>query len=275
MDATLHILRRSLITEDDFAREPTADIIDVMNKRQYFLFYLGCVLFIGAFEGPSASNINPARAQKSTKQTEAIALIHDRFLAQYITGDCTDAGQYLVSQTSDGSWPDIDYADRSLNWVPQKHLDRLKQMAIAYNNGKSPFIASILMRDAIARGLVFWYRKKPAADDWWHNEIGQQLVLEPILILMDGAVPGDVVQNGTTYLHDPVELSSYKVTGQNLIWCAGEQFVRGVLRRSEEDINQAVHAMESVDTLTADAEGIQYDHSFHQHGRQLYNGGTD
>jgi chondroitin AC lyase len=34
-----------------------------------------------------------------------------------------------------------------------------------------------------------------------------------------------------------------------------------------------VHVMESVDAVTAEAEGIQYDHSFHQHGPQLYVGG--
>jgi hypothetical protein len=37
-------------------------------------------------------------------------------------------------------WPDINYADRSMVplWDPQRHLDRLAQMVIAYENHKSP-----------------------------------------------------------------------------------------------------------------------------------------
>jgi chondroitin AC lyase len=128
------------------------------------------------------------------------------------------------------------------------------------------------MLDAIARGLEFWYQKRPTASNWWNNEIGQQLSLEQILILMDGDLLPHVVQTGISYLRDPIQLATYKFTGQNLVWCAGEQFVRGVLLRSAEDISNAVRFMEGVDVVTADGEGIQYDHSFHQHGPQLYNG---
>jgi hypothetical protein len=208
-----------------------------------------------------------------------IATIRNRLVAHYVAGTFSGAGRYLASQSADGSWTDVNYADRSLKtaapsgWDPQKHLDRLKEMAVGYSNAKSPHLHSIKMRDGILRGLAFWYNRKPAADNWWSNEIGQQLTLEPILILMADDLPPKLLQVGTTYLHDPVELASYKFTGQNLVWCATEQFIRGILRRSADDIASAVHVMESVDAVTAEAEGIQYDHSFHQHGPQLYVGG--
>jgi hypothetical protein len=107
-------------------------------------------------------------------------------------------------------------------------------MAESYTNANSPDLHSTKMRDGILRGLAFWYNRKPAADNWWSNEIGQQLTLEPILMADD--LPPKLLQVGTTYLHDPVELASYKFTGQNVVWCATEQFIRGILRRSADDI---------------------------------------
>jgi chondroitin AC lyase len=212
-------------------------------------------------------------AQSLSSLDADIAVIKSRLVAQYLSGTFADARRFLASQGSDGSWNDINYADRSLNWDPQKHLDRLKQMTIAYRSDKSPDHEGSKMREGITRGLAFWYQTKPSAENWWSNEIGQQLALEPILILMDRELQSTLLQAGSGYLHDPVELASYKFTGQNLVWCATEQFVRGVLRGSADDIATAVRFMESVDTVTADAEGIQYDHSFHQHGPQLYVGG--
>jgi chondroitin AC lyase len=146
-------------------------------------------------------------------------------------------------------------------------------MAVGYRTEASHEHGSDKMRDAVVRGLAFWYRTQPAAENWWSNEIGRQLALEPILILMADDLPTDLLQAGLADLHDPVELASYRFTGQNLMWCAAEQFVRGVLRRSDKDIAAAVRTMQSLAKVTTDTEGIQYDHSFHQHGPQLYVGG--
>ncbi len=217
--------------------------------------------------------VGSVRAQTAAPPDRDIDLIRHRLVARYAAGNFADGARYLATQRPDGSWPDIDYADRSLNWSPQKHVDRLKEIAIAYRNQKSPLHGSAEARDAVARGLAFWYRRKPGTENWWSNEIGQQLTLEPILVLMAGDLPAELVTTGATYLHDPVQLASYKFTGQNLVWCAGEQFVRGVLRDSEADLAAAVHVMEGADVVTSDVEGIQYDHSFHQHGPQLYVGG--
>jgi hypothetical protein len=204
-----------------------------------------------------AAHSQSVRADTSaSSSTESdIAIIRNRLIDQYVAGTFSGAGRYLASQSADGSWTDINYAERSLRaatpsgWDPQKHLDRLKEMAVGYRNAKSHDLHSTKMRDGILRGLAFWYIKKPAADNWWSNEIGQQLALEPILILMADELPPKLLQVGTTYLHDPVQLASYKFTGQNLVWCATEQFVRGVLRGSADDITTAVRVMESVDVV--------------------------
>jgi chondroitin AC lyase len=199
-----------------------------------------------------------------------IALIKNRLVAHYLAAGAADAEHYLASQDAEGGWRDINYADRSLAWSPQKHLDRLRQMAVAYREAGGGAAA---LRDSVLRGIAFWYRAKPRSDDWWHNEIGQQLALEPILVLMAEDLPPELAKAGIADLHDPVELASHKFTGENLVWCADEQLVRGVLRRSGEDITAALRAIASTAAVTTETEGIQYDHSFHQHGPQLYVGG--
>jgi chondroitin AC lyase len=216
-----------------------------------------------------------ATASKAAPQTATvsadsdIAMIKGRLKARYVGKDFSKASQYLATETVQGTWPDINYADRSINWDPQKHLDRLAQMVIAYENQKSPNFHSVKMLQGITNGLTYWYINKPVSDSWWSNDIGQQLALETILVLMDGDLSPDMIRTGTAFFLDPSQVSS---TGQNLVWLAGEELVRGVLRNDAGDVQTAVRRLESVDAIKTD-EGIQPDHSFHQHGPQLYVGG--
>jgi chondroitin AC lyase len=146
-------------------------------------------------------------------------------------------------------------------------------MVIAYHSPNSPDHQSIEMLRGITNGLAYWFDRKPVSTNWWFNEIGQQLALEKILLLMKGDVPDSLIQAGTAYLYAPEQATLEPApTGENLVWFAGEELVRGVLRNSDEDIANAGRSMESVLVVTA-AEGIQPDYSFHQHGPQLYVGG--
>jgi chondroitin AC lyase len=146
-------------------------------------------------------------------------------------------------------------------------------MVIAYRSPNSPAYHSIDMLRGITNGLAYWFDRKPVSTNWWFNQIGQQLELERILILTKGDVPNSLIQTGTAYLNDPGQTTLKPApTGQNLVWFAGEELVRGVLANSDVDIVKAVRSMESVLAVTT-AEGIQPDYSFHQHGPQLYVGG--
>jgi chondroitin AC lyase len=232
----------------------------------------GHAVCAAADHAPIAAYAATTGAHEAGPPSADIALVKSRLLSSYLGRDFSSAGQYLAAQSPQGTWPDINYADRSIQWDPQRHLDRLLQMAVAYGNNTSPDHHSDTMRQGIISGLSYWIGNKPVCDGWWWNEIGQQLALEPILVLMDGDLPADVKQGGVAYLHDPVQAVQLKPTGQNLVWFAGEQLVRGVLTNSAADIASAVQQLESVAAITTE-EGIQPDHSFHQHGPQLYVGG--
>jgi hypothetical protein len=214
-----------------------------------------------------------ASKETAVAATDAdLTTILGRLKARYINNDFSHGHEYLSAETTQGSWPDINYNDRSVAWDCQKHLDRLAVMAVAYENTKSPDHGASAMLQGVVRGLTFWYNRKPQSDSWWSNEIGQQLALEQILVLLSDALPRDVLLEGSGFLHDPEQEATLKPTGQNLVWFAGEQFVRGALTGSPRDVAASVHSIEQACGLTTD-EGIQPDHSFHQHGPQLYVGG--
>jgi chondroitin AC lyase len=220
---------------------------------------------------PGAANVSddPEPVSKD------VSAIRSRLVARFAKGKFAQADSYLASEDVDGSWRDIDYksTDR-LVWPPINHLNRIEQMSIAFGNPNSAKFCSPAMLDGISRGLAYWFEKRPTSTNWWFNQIGQQLALEQILILAGDSLPSMQVRAGATYLHGPAEATGQqKPDGQNLVWFAGEQLVRGVLTGSSHDIGSAALAIK--DTISANAEdgSIQPDFSFHQHGDLLYNGG--
>ncbi|MGW8181317.1 MAG: polysaccharide lyase family 8 super-sandwich domain-containing protein, partial [bacterium] len=190
-----------------------------------------------------------------------------RLRADQLTSSVSGADEYLANQRADGSWADVDYTDQSLtNWKPVTHLRRLRSMAVAYNLGSNPKHNSASMRQGIYKGLDYWYATKPLSENWWYNDIGQQLELAPILISMREDLSSAQLETGCLYLNDP------RSTGQNLVWYATQTVQRGCLKHSLDDINRGLDAIKGEVRLTTE-EGIQPDFSFYQHGPQLYNGG--
>ncbi len=200
-----------------------------------------------------------------------IDTLQDRLAAFYLKGGAGGAAGFLSLQRVDGSWPDINYADRGGSiWAPGQHLNRLLSMAIAFNLVSNPSSRDTAMLGGIIRGLDYWYINDAViySDNWWYNDIGQQMSLGPILILMEKDLDSARVQRGSNFLNNPGG------TGQNLVWIASETVWRGCLRESLSDINWGLDAIQNeLRIITTPDDGIQPDFSFFQHGTLLYNGG--
>jgi chondroitin AC lyase len=142
-----------------------------------------------------------------------IDTLHTRICKDYLTASTTNAPGYLSSQLADGSWSDIDYADTArTNWKPGTHLSRLQTMSVAFNKVGDANYHGSAMGAGIKKGLSFWYTRKARSNNWWYNDIGQQLNLGPVLMLMRDSLSSALRDTGCTYLLDP------KMTGQNLVW---------------------------------------------------------
>ncbi|GAA4089537.1 polysaccharide lyase family 8 super-sandwich domain-containing protein [Nonomuraea soli] len=157
-----------------------------------------------------------------------------------------------VPPAPDGRWPDIDYAGRDVaDWEPFEHLVRLRALAAS-----APDQAAIALRA--------WLDLDPVCPNWWYNQLGAPRLLGDAALILNA--PSDAV---TAVL---ARATWENMTGQNLIWAAQVAVRRCLLTGDEEGLADAFRRVEAL-LVTGEAEGVQPDHSFHQHGPQLYNGG--
>lgn len=182
------------------------------------------------------------------------------------------AHEYLASMAEDGSWPDIDYRSGKNGWN-NMHLGRMARMASAYAEAASPDYHSPQMLEAAERALQCWFkRRQPILSLWWENTIGQPLLLARTLVPLEDVLPAQLLRQGLTYFTCPMDVDPHYATGENLVWFAQQQLLRGALARSADDVAAASADIQREIRIST-LEGIQRDLSFHQHGMQLYNGG--
>ena len=174
--------------------------------------------------------------------------------------------QYLGQQKADGSWPEIDYQDRSrTHWSPSRHTRVLTMLAGAYRTPGSELTGDRTLKEAILSGLTFWVDQDPQSDNWWYNCIDTPGKLGNVLLLMEDVVPNAVLRKAEQI----IRRSSFKRTGANLIWEAGNLLVLACVIRDVDLLQAAIEHITREIRITTD-EGIQADFSFHQHGPQLY-----
>lgn len=215
---------------------------------------------------PSDLSGLPARADR-------FALPLERMRSEYLGISTRLAPEAITTLNAQGEWPDVVYEDRSVGvWKPMLHLDRVRAMAAAYSASDGRYSKSPSVRDDIIRALRAWLRRAPQSDNWWHNTIGVQLGLMPVLVLMDDELPDDLRSALLATFVSLASVPADRKTGQNLIWYATQHIVKGVLTRNGAEISIGLDAVRSTLTITT-AEGLQADLSFHQHGSQLYSGG--
>jgi chondroitin AC lyase len=175
----------------------------------------------------------------------------------------------VASQKPDGSWEGIDYGaqDRAL-WAPMAHLDRLMELARAYESGHVPEADRAPVSQAFQRGFDYWVTRDPKSSNWWYNEIGAPLEIYRLMVLAEPLLTEGRKERGCTIL----ERAKLTMTGQNLLWLAESVIGRACLQRDVVRMGEAFARIQD-EIVISEKEGIQQDFSFHQHGAQLYNGG--
>lgn len=200
---------------------------------------------------------------------QELELIAQRLIKHHLDNDAhADAAAIAASMMPDGSFGDVRYDDtNNFDWKPVKHLANLRAMAVARRAGGGAELV-----EAVARGLAFWFRVKPVSSNWWYNQIGTQMQMGPIALLLKGELTPDLLGQCAGVLLDPTRVAPNVNTGQNLVWIATETVYRGLVTDNPEDVRLGISSITGEIKIT-ELEGIQNDYSFYQHGPQIYNGG--
>ena len=232
----------------------------------------------------SAADIDVVRAQFIAYSTAAGADRTSTRMTDALGALEWAAKQHADTLGADGSWPDINYTETPAGgWGPWAHTQRLWLMAKAYHTqGQSLYRDPRLLADidaALAHTKTFYGASIIPTGNWWFWTIGIPIDLGPTLVLMQGHVNQQIVDDLTTAIHLRI-LNSPTVrglvgptpTGQNLVWSSYTHLCLGLLKNDEGRLAAVREAMASVARPTT-GEGIKRDRSFHQHGAQLYTGG--
>ncbi len=184
------------------------------------------------------------------------------------------AAACVQNMRADGSWADVDYETNSGTvWEAREHLARLLHLARAYAKAGGDFLGDAAVREAVLRGLAFWYAGAFCNPNWWQNDIGKQLELREIALLMEAELPQERMEAVVADLQTEVPAS---YTGANALWIAQNVLYRGLFTHNAELVRYAVAQMAATVRMAQsmeDVDGIQPDYSFTQHGRQLYSNG--
>ena len=128
---------------------------------------------------------------------------------------CDTIEHWVVSQLPDGSWPDINYEDRSASlWLPSFHVIRLFHLAKSYCAVKSGLYRHDKVLKVFLSGLNYWCNYDNCSTNWWFTDIGINKILGPALLMMEDHLPEDLRSKALEQL----SRSRIGKTGQNKVW---------------------------------------------------------
>ncbi len=195
-----------------------------------------------------------------------LSILKQHVIAGFLEASVSEAGikKLAGSMSANGSWSDIDYTDKTRGgWSVAGHLSRLLDMAVAFNKNGSALKSNPDLNNKINAGINFWLKNDFICPNWWYPEIGVPRLLGPIMLLQEDRLSSEQKEAGIKIL----ERAKIGMTGQNRVWLSGNVIYRSLLTGNYNLIEEAASAIKD-EVVVSEAEGIQADNSFHQHGPQ-------
>ncbi len=195
---------------------------------------------------------------------------------------------YASTIQADGSWSDINYADRVYtDWQPMYHLDRVILMTLAYSKQGSSWYGNTTLGNHIANALSIWYSKWPKSPDWYAHQVSASQKMAVILILMRAGatpLPAGVITNIMKMLDDTSNYGggNYDRGAQysqsqayNRVAIATHWVYRACLKENAAMLRDAIDNgmylhIPNNNYLNGRLEGLKADNAFSQHSPQLF-----
>ena len=181
--------------------------------------------------------------------------------------DANEVQTLLDTQQSDGSWPDVDYTSTARGgWPTRRHLDHVLTLAKGYRNSPNNDL-----KDAVLLGLEFWLDNDFDNANWFNPAIGVPNRMGKAIVLLGDEMPEELLDQALATVFSDERTSFGNRTGQNKVWQAGVELMKGWMR-GDGDLMKEASAVIQSEVLVTTGEGIQPDWSFHQHGAQMQMG---
>lgn len=174
---------------------------------------------------------------------------------------------HFFNLNPDGTWSDLDYTNRQRGtWPLENHLVRTIEMTKAYQQKENQYYKNNKLGENIQLAYNYWVNKDIVNPNWWYSQIGVPQNIGVIMLLMQDEINAEQWQKGMAIM-DRVVFG--KQTGQNLVWVSSNIVLRSILKSDMTLVAEATEKIRKEMQIANDAEGLQPDYSFHQHGRQL------
>lgn len=174
---------------------------------------------------------------------------------------------YFFNIKNDGTWEDLDYSNRQRgNWPLRAHLFRTIEMAKAYQKKGNTNYHNEILGNNIILAYNWWVNEDIVNDNWWYTQIGIPQTIGLIMLLMQDEIDAQQWQKGMNIM-DRVAFGNK--TGQNLVWVSSNIVLRSILQADTTMVAEATSKIRQEMQMADNAEGLQPDYSFHQHGPQL------
>lgn len=246
------------------------------------------VLTVGTLGAVAGPLIGPAAARAARTPQDDLATIRRRLVDDWVSRDHLDDGTtarvewtyqsqattYLSAQQADGSWADVDYASTTsaangAPWPPYRALDRMQAMAAAYANPRGRQYRNAALLAGVRTALDHWFRVSPTNTNWWERDIGIQLRLQRVAVLLFDRLEGSLTASIIATL--PTTSAGL---GQNAVWYAQNVIFRGLITPDPALVVTGRNAVSAaIAVQDSPGDGTQSDLSYHQHGMQLYSSG--
>jgi chondroitin AC lyase len=174
----------------------------------------------------------------------------------------------LAQLNASGLWPDIAYHDDGRSdWAAATHLRRCLELGVAQASPLSTHFNDSRMTAATHQCLWGWLQGNFVNSNWWWMQFGTLQVVAKLLLVAPNTTLLTMAQ-ATTFPR-LTEKDVMGFTAANRIWGATVLVLVGALSDNDALVDRAMHLAHEAYAITS-GDGIQADHSFHQHGAIAY-----
>lgn len=174
---------------------------------------------------------------------------------------------WIVGQSRDGAWPDIDYTSQIPSaWPAMEHLRRTRLLVLELVRPDPVFADGKEVERAILAAIDHWLAHRYQNPNWWQNRIGVPQVMRDIIVLLGERLQGER-RAGTMEVLRQFRLMR-PGDGANTLWSAELALMAAALDGDAKGLAEA-SALIAGEIRMGGKQGIQSDFSFHQHGPRL------